>query len=108
MTGFRPVFDYRAADYINPDVTCGGGILELLEIAAMDEPYFVAVSPHNYISTLLGLTPTVHASACLPNFIITEYFPWRSWNWEVKSARFSPNPWTATSAFPRIPAWAWR
>jgi galactonate dehydratase len=72
--GFRPVFDYRAADYINPDVTNCGGILELLEIAAMAEPYFVAVSPHNYNSTLLGLTATVHAAACMPNFIITEYF----------------------------------
>lgn len=73
-TGFRPVFENRAADIINPDVTNTGGILELLEIAAMAEPYFVAVSPHNYNSTLLGLSATVHASACMPNFIITEYF----------------------------------
>jgi len=72
--GFRPVFDYRAADIINPDVANTGGILELLEIAAMAEPYFVAVSPHNYNSTLLALSATVHASACMSNFIITEYF----------------------------------
>lgn len=72
--GFRPVFDYRAADIINPDVANCGGILELLEIAAMAEPHFVAVSPHNYNSTLLALSATVHASACMPNFIITEYF----------------------------------
>ena len=72
--GFRPVFDYRSADIINPDVTNCGGILELLEIGAMAEPYFVAVSPHNYNSTLLALSATVQASACMPNFIITEYF----------------------------------
>lgn len=72
--GFRPVFDYRSADIINPDVTNCGGVLELLEIAAMAEPYFVAVSPHNYNSTLLALSATVQASACMPNFIITEYF----------------------------------
>ena len=72
--GFRPVFERRAADIINPDVTICGGILELLEIAAMAEPFFVAVSPHNYNSTLLGLAATVHASACMPNFLITEYF----------------------------------
>lgn len=72
--GFRPVFDYRAADIINPDVSNCGGILELLEIAAMAEPYFVAVSPHNYNSTLLALSATIHASACMPNFTITEYF----------------------------------
>jgi len=72
--GFRPLFERRAADIINPDVTCVGGILELKEIAAMAEPYFIAVSPHNYNSTVLGLASTVHASATMPNFIITEYF----------------------------------
>jgi galactonate dehydratase len=73
-TGFRPLFESRAADIINPDVACTGGILELKEIAAMAEPYFIAVSPHNYNSTVLGLASTVHASATMPNFIITEYF----------------------------------
>jgi galactonate dehydratase len=48
--------------------------LELKEIAAMAEPYFVAVSPHNYNSTTMALAATVHASAVMPNFIITEYF----------------------------------
>jgi galactonate dehydratase len=72
--GFRPVFDYRSVDIINPDVSICGGILELLEIAAMAEPHFVAVSPHNYNSTLMALSATIHASACMPNFIITEYF----------------------------------
>jgi len=73
-TGFRPLLEKRAADILNPDVACVGGILELKEIAAMAEPYFVAVSPHNYNSTVLGLASTVHASATMPNFIITEYF----------------------------------
>ena len=73
-TGFRPLFEKRACDIINPDVACCGGILELKEIAAMAEPYFIAASPHNYNSTVLGLAATVHASATMPNFIITEYF----------------------------------
>src|SRR5690606_4313749 len=34
----------------------------------------VAISPHNYNSTLVALASTVHASATMPNFIITEYF----------------------------------
>jgi galactonate dehydratase len=72
--GFRPVLEQRAADIINPDVSICGGILELLEIAAMAEPFFVAMSPHNYNSTLMALSATVHASACMPNFLITEYF----------------------------------
>lgn len=71
---FREVFEQRAADIINPDVCNVGGILELREIAAMAEAYFVAVSPHNYNSTTVGLAATVQVSACLPNFLITEYF----------------------------------
>lgn len=72
--GFRPVFRARAADVINPDVANCGGILELLMIAAAAETEMIAVSPHNYNSTTLALSATVQASACMPNFIITEYF----------------------------------
>ena len=71
---FREVFAHRAADIINPDVGNCGGILELREIAAMAEAHHVAVSPHNYNSTTLGLAATLHATAGMPNFIITEYF----------------------------------
>jgi galactonate dehydratase len=71
---FREVFERRAADIINPDVCNCGGILELKEIAAMAEPYYVAVSPHNYNSTTVGLASTVQVSACISNFLITEYF----------------------------------
>jgi galactonate dehydratase len=72
--GFRAVFEKRAADIINPDVCNTGGILELKEIAAMAEPHYVAVSPHNYNSTTMGLAASVHASAVMTNFLILEYF----------------------------------
>lgn len=71
---FRPIFRARAADIINPDVSNCGGILELVYIAAQAETEAIAISPHNYNSTTLALSATVHASACMPNFIITEYF----------------------------------
>lgn len=71
---FREVFERRAADILNPDVCACGGILELREIAAMADPYGVAVSPHNYNSTTIGLAATLQASAGIPNFLITEYF----------------------------------
>ena len=71
---FRPIFRARAADIINPDVSNCGGILELMNIAAAAESEMIAVSPHNYNSTTIALSATVHASACMPNFIITEYF----------------------------------
>ena len=47
----------------------------------------IAVSPHNYNSTTLALSATVHASACMPNFIITEYFL----PFEEIGARLCPN-----------------
>ena len=71
---FRRVFETGAADIINPDVCNVGGILELREIAATAETYFVGVAPHNYNSTSIGLAATAHASAAMPNFVITEYF----------------------------------
>ncbi|MCH8064025.1 MAG: galactonate dehydratase [Chloroflexi bacterium] len=71
---FREIFEKQAADIINPDVCNVGGILELKEIAAMAEPYFVAVSPHNFNSTTIGLAATIQVSTAIPNFLITEYF----------------------------------
>jgi galactonate dehydratase len=71
---FREVFEKQAADIINPDVCNVGGILELKEIAAMAEPYYVVVSPHNYNSTTVGLAATIQCATCIPNFLITEYF----------------------------------
>ena len=71
---FREVFERQAADIINPDICNVGGILELKEIAAMAEPYFIGVSPHNYNSTTIGLAATLQLCATIPNFIITEYF----------------------------------
>lgn len=71
---FRELFEKRAVDIINPDVCNTGGILETKEIAAMAEPYYVGVSPHNYNSVGVALASTVHVSACIPNFIITEYW----------------------------------
>jgi galactonate dehydratase len=71
---FAEVFARRAADILNPDVCNCGGILALKEIAAMAEPWHVTVAPHNYNSTTVGLACTLQVSACIPNFLITEYF----------------------------------
>jgi len=71
---FREVLEKRAADILNPDVCNTGGILELKEIAAMAEPYYVAIAPHNYNSTTIGLAASIQASATMSNFLILEYF----------------------------------
>ncbi|NIF76829.1 mandelate racemase/muconate lactonizing enzyme family protein [Paraburkholderia sp. Cy-641] len=71
---FQPVLERRAADILNPDICNVGGILELKEIAAMAEPHYVAISPHNFNSTTIALNATVHAAAVMPNFTLTEYY----------------------------------
>jgi galactonate dehydratase len=71
---FAEAFARRAADIINPDVCNCGGILALKELAALAEPHYVAVAPHNYNSTTVGLAATLQVAALLPNFLITEYF----------------------------------
>jgi len=96
---FVPVFEQRAADIINPDVCSCGGVLELKEIAAMAEPYYVAVSPHNYNSTSIGLAATVQAAATMPNFIITEYFV----NFATTSALISGNTLTPENGYIDLP-----
>ena len=40
----------------------------------MAEVSDIAVSPHNYNSTTIGLAATMQVSALMPNFLITEYF----------------------------------
>ena len=64
----------RAADILNPDICAIGGISALLDIAVMAQPHAVVMSPHNYNSPLVGMAATVHVSAVIPNFRITEYF----------------------------------
>jgi galactonate dehydratase len=71
---FFRCLELRAADILNPDICVVGGIAAMLDIAAMAQPQAVAIAPHNYNSTLVGLAATVHLSAVIPNFRIAEYF----------------------------------
>jgi galactonate dehydratase len=96
---FREVFEKQAADIINPDVCICGGILELKEIAAMAEPYLVVVSPHNYNSTTMGLAATLQVAACIPNFLITEYFV----NFKGRGDDISVHPFTVENSYIKLP-----
>jgi galactonate dehydratase len=96
---FRRVFELQAADIINPDVCNCGGILELKEIAAMAEPYFITVSPHNYNSTTMGLAATLQVAACIPNFLITEYFV----NFEARAQEVAVAPFCVQDGYIALP-----
>src|SRR5215216_3923790 len=71
---FAACLAQRAADILNPDICAIGGISALMDIAVMAQPHAVVMSPHNYNSPLVGMAATVHVSAVIPNFRITEYF----------------------------------
>ena len=96
---FRELFEKRAVDIINPDVCNTGGILETKEIAAMAEPAYVAVSPHNYNSVSIGLASTVQVSACIPNFPITEYWV----NIEPVSHEIARDPFQVIDGYITVP-----
>jgi galactonate dehydratase len=98
-TEFQEVIERRAADILNPDVCACGGILELREIAAMAEPYHIAVSPHNYNSTTVGLAATLQAAAGMPNFLITEYFV----NFEALGNELARTPFTVENSYIQLP-----
>ena len=98
-TEFREVFEKQAAAIINPDVCACGGILELKEIAAMAEPYLVVVSPHNYNSTTVGLAATLQVAACIPNFLITEYFV----NFQPRGDEIAVQPFVVTDGCIDLP-----
>ena len=68
----------RLVDYIMPDVAWCGGISELRRIAALAEPYFIRVSPHDAlgpVSIAAGFqvcmtTPNLYRQEC-----VSEWFP---------------------------------
>jgi galactonate dehydratase len=96
---FREVLEKRAADILNPDVGSCGGILALKEIAAMAEPYYVKVSPHNFNSTTIALAATIQVSATLPNFLIAEYFV----NFEEAGNSIVQNPFKVDEGYIKLP-----
>lgn len=77
---FKDLFEMRAADYIQPDVSHAGGILELKKIAAMADTYYIPFAPHNP-SGPVACAASLQLAACTTNFSILEIMysdvPWR-------------------------------
>jgi len=68
---YRKLFDMRAADYIQPDVSHAGGIMELKKIAAVADAYYIPFAPHNPSGPVANAA-TLQLAACCPNFSILE------------------------------------
>lgn len=68
---YNELFRTRAADYIQPDVSHAGGILELKKIAAAAEVHYIPFAPHNPSGPIANAA-TLQLAACCPNFCILE------------------------------------
>jgi galactonate dehydratase len=68
---FKPFFENRSVDIIQPDLSHAGGLLECRKIAAMAEAYDVAVAPHCPLGPL-ALAACLQLAACTPNVAIQE------------------------------------
>lgn len=68
---FRELFEKQAADYIQPDISHAGGIMEAKKIAAMAEAYYIPFAPHNPSGPVANAA-TLQLAACCPNFSILE------------------------------------
>lgn len=74
--GFRRIFENHAADIIQPDLGCAGGLLETKYIAAMAEVYSMRVQLHT-CSSPVATAAALQLDACMPNFAIQEIYPYR-------------------------------
>jgi galactonate dehydratase len=78
---FRSLFELKAVDFVQPDVSHAGGIMELKKIAAIAESYHIPFCPHNPSGPVANAA-TLQLAACVPNFYIHETMssdvPWRS------------------------------
>ena len=68
---YNEMFRLRAADYIQPDVSHAGGIMELKKIAAVAEANYMPFAPHNPSGPVANAS-TLCLAACCPNFCILE------------------------------------
>ena len=71
LRSFKDLFAMGAADYIQPDVSHAGGIMELKKIAAAAEAYYIPFAPHNPSGPVANAA-TLQLAACCPNFSILE------------------------------------
>ena len=68
---FKDILALGAVDYIQPDVSHAGGIMELKKIAALAEAYYIPFAPHNPSGPVANAA-TLQLAACCLNFSILE------------------------------------
>jgi len=71
---FRDLLVAHAADIIQPDICCAGGLMECKKIAVIAESFYVPVAPHNPMGPV-ATAVNVHLATAIPNFLVLEYIP---------------------------------
>jgi galactonate dehydratase len=74
--GFREYIEKQAIDILQPDLGLAGGITEGKKIATHAETYDLHIQPHNCAGPI-STAASVQLDACITNFIIQEWFPYR-------------------------------
>ena len=76
---YKDMFDLRAADYIQPDISHAGGLMELKKISALADMHYTGFAPHN---GPVANAATLQLAGCCTNFSILEIMysdvPWRA------------------------------
>ena len=71
VTQFQQFLEKGCADFAQPDVSHCGGITGIRKMAAMAEPYYISIAPHNPSGPVANAA-TLHLAASLPGFRILE------------------------------------
>lgn len=71
LRGYNELFRLRAADYIQPDISHAGGLMELKKIAAVADSHYIAFAPHNPSGPVANAA-SLQLAACCSNFSILE------------------------------------
>ena len=78
---YKELFETRAADYIQPDISHAGGIMELKKISAMAEMHYIAFAPHNPSGPVANAATLQLAASCTNVSILEIMYsdvPWRA------------------------------
>lgn len=68
---YRQFFELNCADYIQPDISHAGGIMEMRMLGAEAEARHIGFCPHNPSGPVANAA-TLQLAACVPNFVMLE------------------------------------
>ena len=78
---YRQFFDLNCTDYIQPDISHAGGIMEMRMLGAEAEARHIGFCPHNPSGPVANAA-SLQLAACIPNFVMLEMMmtdvPWRA------------------------------